>query len=117
MQTSTIAINTDAEHISFVAFAKILYSGDTISTTHSIAEFNNSTIKSNRSVDSTIVQRIKLKSVVKQTTVRINIANKISCLNADSFWNAHLNPSMEYVSALNRCTIPFDLFFILLVCR
>ena len=107
-KTRMIAINTAVEHISFVAFAKILYSGDIISTTHSIAVFNNSTIKSKRNADRTIAHLIKLKSVVIATIVRTTIAKRISCLKATSFLNAHLNPSIEYLNAFNRCAIPFD---------
>ena len=115
MQTSIIVRNTDAEPISFDAFAKILYSGDIISTTHSIAVFNNSTMQSSMKASVTIEQRSRSKLVTKQTVTITIRANNTSCLKADSFLNIHFNPSMEYVSALNKCTIPFDSFFMQLL--
>ena len=58
--TSTTAMKTAALPMSFAAFARILYSGDTISTTFSRAEFNNSVIKRINVADAVIAIRVKL---------------------------------------------------------
>jgi hypothetical protein len=84
--------------MSFACFAAVLYSGETLSTIVSIAEFKSSTI-----ITEAIDRINKIFSIgetgsIMAITVRMIKANS-SCLNAISFLNAILNPDSEYNKA------------------
>lgn len=90
----TIESSTAALPISFARLAWMWYSGEIRSTIDSNEEFNNSTI----SIRLVTVSNKHLKRI--EMGMKINIGrsktkSKSSCLNADSYLNADVIPSIE----------------------